>query len=157
VTAAASRPLTGRRVAVIAGAIAVLVLAPNVVLTILAVSTFSGLVVPNSYVASQEFDRARAAQEALGWRVAVSYAGDRLDLALTDPSGRAVRPEALTVTLGRPTTARDDVTVPLEPVPGGYAGTAALAPGRWRVEIAATAADGTAFRQRRSLFVRGSR
>ena len=155
-TAAAPRPLTGRRVALIAAAVFALVLAPNIVLAILAVNTFSGLVVPNSYVASQDFDRTRAAQQALGWRLALAHEGDRLALALTDAAGRAVRPASLAVTLGRPTTSRDDLTLVLEPTPFGYAAAAALAPGNWRVEIAAAAADGTAFRQRRSLFVRSA-
>jgi nitrogen fixation protein FixH len=140
--------------ALIAGALFLLVLAPNVVLTVTAVRTFSGLVVPNSYVASQEFDRVKAAQEALGWRVRLDHADGVLRLDLADAAGRAVRPAAVAVTVGRPTTTRDDRALTLEPTPTGYAAAAALAPGHWRVEIAATAADGTAFRQSRDIFVR---
>jgi nitrogen fixation protein FixH len=155
-SATTGQPLTGRRVALIAGTLFALVFAPNIVLAVLAVKTFSGLVVPNSYVASQQFDRARDAQSALGWKVDLIHETDRLALAFTDSFGNTVRPEGLSVTLGRPTTTRNDTTVILEPTPGDFAGSAPLAPGRWRVEIAATAADGTAFRQSRSLFVRGS-
>jgi nitrogen fixation protein FixH len=144
--------LTGRRVAAIAAGLSLLVLAPNVILTVIAVRTFSG-VVPNGYVASQGFDRARAAQQALGWRVGVAHADAVLTLEFRDAAGRPVHPAALTATLGRPTTTRDDRPVTLEPTPAGYAAAAPLAPGNWRVEIAATAADGTAFRQSRDIFV----
>jgi len=146
--------LTGRRVALISGGLFLLVLAPNVVLTVTAVRTFSGLVVPNSYAASQEFDRARAAQEALGWRTVLGHADGVLRLDLADAAGTTVRPPALTVTVGRPTTTRDDRVLALRPTPGGYAAEAPLAPGSWRVEIVATAPDGTRFHQSRDIYVR---
>lgn len=153
-SASSPRPLTGRRVALIAGAFFAAFLIPNLVLTWTAVRTFSGLVVPDSYVASQEFDRLRAAQMALGWTVALDLAEDVLHIAFTDADGHPVHPATLTVTLGRPTTTRDDEVAVLVPTPGGYAAHEPLAPGNWRVEIAATADDGTAFRQSRDIFVR---
>jgi nitrogen fixation protein FixH len=146
--------LTGRRVALIAGAAFLVMLIPNVILTVTAVETFSGLVVPNSYVASQSFDRDRAAQAALGWQVMVDYADGALHLAIDDARGHPVRPAALTVVVGRPTTTRDDVPLTLEETPAGYAAPVPLAAGNWRVEIAAAAVDGTAFRQSRDIFVR---
>ncbi len=150
------RKLTGRAVLLIAlGAFAV-TLAVNLLLAFTAVRTFSGVVVDNSYVASQSFDATRAAQVALGWTVTLTddtQAGV-LGVAFTDASGAVVRPATLAVTLGRPTTTRDDQTIALKQVVGGYAGPAPLAPGLWRVEITATAADGTAFRQSRSLRVK---
>jgi nitrogen fixation protein FixH len=147
-------PLTGRRVALISSGLFLLVLAPNIALTVTAVRTFSGLVVPNSYVASQEFDRVKAAQEALGWRIALAHDDDILRLDLADPAGHAVHPPAFAVTVGRPTTTRDDRTLAMQPTPTGYAADAALAPGHWRVEIVATAENGTAFHQSRDIFVR---
>ena len=146
--------LTGRHVALIAGGAFLAMLVPNIVLTVAAVRTFSGLVVPNSYIASQDFDRARAAQLALGWQAELAHEGGILSLRLADAAGRVVRPAALAVTVGRPTTTRSDLELVLEETPAGYAADADLAPGNWRVEIAATAADGTAFRQSRDIFVR---
>ena len=150
----AARPLTGRRVAGIAAAAFIVMLIPNIVLTVMAVDTFSGLVVPNSYVASQTFDRDRAAQVALGWTVAIVHEGGQVRLTIDDANGRPVRPPALTVTVGRPTTTRDDRALALEETADGYAAAADLAPGGWRAEIAATAADGTPFHQSRALSVR---
>jgi nitrogen fixation protein FixH len=145
--------LDGRRVLAIAAGAFLVMLIPNIVLTVLAVRTFSGLVVPDSYVASQEFDRARVAQEALGWVVGLAHEDGVLTLSLADADGRPVRPATLTVSVRRPTD-RDDQSLTLAETARGYAAEAPLAPGAWRVEIAATAADGTAFRQRRALLVR---
>lgn len=152
-TATRTRPLTGRMVlAITVGAFAVII-GVNLVLAVMAVRTFSGLVVPNSYVASQTFDHDRNAQLALGWTFGVSDRDDTLHLALSDSSGHAVRPQSLAVAVGRPAAAPQDVSAALVETPGGYAAPLALAPGDWRVEIDAVAADGTHFRQRRNLMV----
>ena len=148
-----TRPLTGRMVALIAAGGFLFMLIPNIVLTVFAVDTFSGLVVPNSYVASQSFDRDRAAQLALGWTVGIAHEDGVLRLTIADAAGHTVRPPALAVTVGRPTTARDDRVLALEETPTGYAADATLGPGSWRAEIVATAADGTRFHQSRELRV----
>ncbi|MFO1142697.1 MAG: FixH family protein [Amaricoccus sp.] len=146
--------LGGRQVFVIASLAFLTMLVPNVVLTVTAVKTFSGLVVPNSYVASQSFDHERIAQQALGWQLALAHDDAELSLAIRDATGHAVHPPKLAVSVGRPTTTRDDRVIVLEPTSDGYVGAARLAPGSWRVEIEATAADGTPFRQSRAIFVR---
>jgi len=74
-TRAAPGTLTGRKVAIIAAASLGVAVAANVALAIFAVRTFSGLVVANGYVASQDFDRLRAAQEALGWEGGANHDG----------------------------------------------------------------------------------
>ena len=143
------RPLTGRAVlAMFLGGFGT-VIAVNVTLATHAVRTFPGLEVANSYVASQSFDRRRAAQEALGWQVSSGYEGGGLRVALTDRDGRPLPPPAR-VRLGRPTEARDDRVVALDAA--GRARTA-LAPGLWHVNVAATAPDGTAFARRLTLRV----
>jgi nitrogen fixation protein FixH len=81
---------TGRKMlAVTLGAFGVVV-AVNGVLAWQAVATFPGLEVQNGYVASQTWDAERAAQAALGWRLAVDYdpGRGRLRLAFTDRDGR---------------------------------------------------------------------
>lgn len=150
------RVLTGRAVLLIAlGAFGV-TLAVNLVLAYTAVRTFSGVVVDNSYIASQSFNEKREAQVALGWTVELAEDAEAgvLAVTFTDAEGATVRPATLSVTLGRPTTTRDDQVITLEETLGGYAGLAPLAPGLWRVEIRATADDGTAFQQSRSLHVK---
>ena len=61
-----ARELTGRHVLAITLAAFGVIIAVNMVMAVKAVSTFPGLETPNSYVASQRFDRDRAAQAALG-------------------------------------------------------------------------------------------
>lgn len=150
----AARPLTGRKVFLIAAAIFAVVLTPNLLMAWFAVSTFSGLVVDNSYVASQGFDRARAAQEALGWTLRVEPEADGvLRLGFTDTDGKIVHPASLEAVVGRPTTERSDLQLELQRAPGGYVAEADLDPGNWVVMIAATAADGTAWHRREPLIV----
>jgi nitrogen fixation protein FixH len=147
--------ITGRQVfAVTAGAFAV-VIAVNAVLAWQAVATFPGLEVKNSYVASQGWDAARKAQEALGWRMASDYDGGILRLRFTGPDGRAAPVADLAVLVGRPTEARDDMRPAFAEGPDGFAAPVALAPGRWMVMVEARATDGTLFRQRLELVVRG--
>jgi nitrogen fixation protein FixH len=147
------RPLTGRLVLLIAAGAFLFMLIPNIILTVFAVDTFSGLVVPNSYVASQSFDRDRNAQLALGWTVGIAHENGAVRVTIVDAAGSTVRPEMLSVTVGRPTTTRDDRTLALAETPTGYAAEVDLAPGGWRAEIVATAADGTRFHQSRDLRV----
>jgi nitrogen fixation protein FixH len=149
-----SRPLTGRKVFAIAAVSFGVILGANLLLAYQAVSTFSGLVVPNSYIASQEFDARRRAQEALGWTLDLGHDDATLTVRLTDAAGRTVRPDALEVIVGRPTTAATDVVVEMQPTPEGYAGHVELAPGNWLVQLRARAADGTDYTVRHALFVR---
>ena len=147
------RRLGGRGVLAIAVVSFLIMLTPNIILAVTAARTFTGVVVNDSYVVSQDFDRLKAAQLALGWTVELAHDEDALRIGFTDADGDVVRPAELAVTMGRPTTTRDDRVLSLAETPRGYAGEASLAPGHWRVEIAATAADGTAFRQSRDVWV----
>lgn len=147
------RRLGGRGVFIIAAIAFLVMLTPNIILAVTAARTFSGVAVDDSYVASQEFDRLKAAQLALGWTVVVEHDANVLRLAITDTMGRPAYPAALSVTIGRPTTTRDDRIILMLETPEGYAGEAPMGPGHWRVEIAATADDGTAFRQSHDIWI----
>lgn len=148
------RPITGRHVFLItAGAFAVIIGA-NLTLAVNAVATFPGLEVKNSYVASQSFDRDRAAQQALGWTVTAEVDDNLLRLAITDRAGLPVNPAALSVLVGRTTSAADDRTPALSFDGAAFVAPVALGAGLWTLRIEAEAEDGTAFRQRLSLHVR---
>lgn len=151
---AKTRELKGWHVfAMVAGSFAVII-AVNVTLAVQAVRTFPGLEVANSYVASQDFDASRRAQEALGWQVAAAYTPGTLRLNFTGADGALVWPQNLVARLGRPTEAADDQTLTLTPGAEGFTAPAALAPGKWVLFLTATAADGTPFQQRLDFFVR---
>ncbi|MEZ5912673.1 MAG: FixH family protein [Paracoccaceae bacterium] len=148
-------PLTGRKVFAITASAFAVIIGVNLVLATQAIRTFPGLEVKNSYVASQSFNADRAAQEALGWRVEPRYDGETLTLGFATESGLPADVAALNVLVGRATEARDDQHPAMAPVAGGFAAPVTLEPGQWVIVIEATAGDGTRFRQRLPLQVRG--
>ena len=133
------------------------IIAVNLVMAYKAISTFPGLEVENSYVASQTFDVDRKAQESLGWTVAPSYDGAKgeMVLAFTDAAGKPVVVEALVVLLGRVTEAREDSTPRFVYEGGVYVAPATLDPGKWMLHVSARSGDGVLFQQRLNLFVKG--
>lgn len=150
-----ARPLTGWHVLAMFVAFFGVIIAVNFTLAWKAVSTFPGLEVEDSYVASQTFDAELAAQKALGWVLKPSYdaAADQLRLAFTDAAGQPVTLGSLEVLVGRTTEAGDDQTPEFAVVDGVYVAPATLAMGKWMMAVTAHAADGTLFRQRIDLYV----
>ena len=117
-----------------------------------AVSTFPGLEVKNTYVASQQFDANKEAQLALGWDVSADHRDGQVVLSITDKNG-PVEVQSLTATLGRATTVVDDIHPDFV-----FDGTAYVAPvdlrdGNWNIRMVAVAHDGTTFQQRVILHV----
>lgn len=148
------RQFTGRHaLMVFVGAFGV-IFAVNIALAYSAISTFPGLEVANSYVASQEFDARRTAQEALGWHARADEEGGLVILSLTDESGKPVRVAELNATVGRATQIRDDVTPDFKFDGTAYVAPAELGPGKWDVRLVARAQDGTEFTQRLILHVK---
>ncbi|MDT8857191.1 FixH family protein [Paracoccaceae bacterium Fryx2] len=149
--------LTGRKVAIITVSAFSVIIAVNLVMATKAVTTFPGLEVANSYVASQSFDADRAAQEGLGWTLVPAYdpVGKTLRLAFTDDAGLPAQIASLSVLVGRTTESRKDQTPEFLRESGVFTAPLDLDPGKWMMQIEARAADGTLFRQRIDLFVKG--
>lgn len=149
--------LTGRRVLAVVVSFFAVIIAVNFVLANRAVSTFPGLEVKNSYVASQSFDRERAAQTALGWTLAPEYddAAKELRLTFTDAEGLPAPVSSLKVLVGRTTEANEDRNPDFGRRAGVHVASADLAPGKWMLQIEAQDPNGTLFRQRIDLFVKG--
>lgn len=133
---------TGRKVTAIFVVFFGVIMVVNFTMAHFASSTFGGVVVSNSYVASQHYNKWLAAAEAqkkLGWsatlarlpddRVAVRFAGAPEGLVVSavarHPLGRAPEP-ALAFE-----RAAD----------GAFVSTKAIAPGRWMVRLAAEAGE----------------
>ena len=147
-----NREFTGRHaLAVFCGAFAVII-GVNLVLAWQAVATFPGLVVANSYVASQNFDAERAAQDGLGWTVDARISGGLLQVRVSDVAG-IVRPASISATLGRATNMSQDSTPAFDWTGEAYAAAVDLVPGYWTLWLEMTAADGTGFRRRMPLMV----
>lgn len=151
----AGRPLTGWHVLAITCSAFAVIIGVNVFMAFKAVATFPGLEEASSYVASQNFDRRREAQEALGWTMAPDYRDGRVVLTFTDADGRGVEVQDLQVLIGRKTSSRDDATPAFTGAGGLYQAEQALAPGWWMLRVKAHALDGTLFEQRSEVFVRG--
>ena len=148
-------PFTGRKVlAMFVGAFAVII-GVNLLMAYSAISTFPGMDVKNSYVASQSFDAERAAQLALGWTVSVTYEPGELIVEVVDKSGRPADVALLNAIVGRPTHVRDDQTPQFQQRGGKFRAPLTLAPGKWNLRLKATALDGTKFHQRLSFEVKG--
>lgn len=143
-----TRELTGKHVLAITLAAFGTIVAVNVFMALQAVGTFPGLEVPSSYVASQSFDRDRAAQAALDWTVTANYDGREMALAIRDAQGGPARIRTLAVTVGRPTHVTADQSLQFSQRGGLYVAPLVLEPGVWNLHVTATAWDGTQFRQR---------
>ncbi len=148
------KPMTGFKVLAIAGGAFAVILTANLTLAFNAVSSFPGLEVDNSYVASQNFNEELAEQLGLGWEVSASVEAGMLVLSFTDEDGRPVDVAALDATLGRATHIRDDQRPDFAYHRGTFTAPVDLAPGNWNIRLEATAPDGTLFRQRVVLRVR---
>lgn len=143
-----ARELTGRHVLIITLAAFGVMIAVNVLMAVLAVGSFPGLEVKNSYVASQQFDRERLAQESLGWSAKASYDGRQITIEIVDGQGAHPILRDFTATIGRPTHKRADVTPQFDVAGGVYRAPLVLEPGVWNIHVQAVAPDGTPFRQR---------
>ena len=147
-TANEASTLTGRKVALMFCAAFAVIIGVNLTLAFKAVATFPGLEVKNSYVASQAFDKDRAAQLALGWEVSARIDAETLILTI-DRDGRPVQPKITSAVLGRATSVAQDQFPALRFT--GRHFEAPIAPtgaGNWNLRLVAEAADGTIFKQR---------
>ena len=117
-------------------------------------ATFPGLEVKNSYVASQSFDVDRAAQLALGWDVSAALEGDDLVLRIVD-GDQPIAPMIEQATFGRATHVGQDQTPDFVFTRGALRAPVHAGPGNWNLRLRAEAPDGTLFRQRIVLYVRG--
>ena len=135
-----SGKFTGRHAAMLIVAFFAVVIIVNVMMAKLAIATFGGTVVDNSYVASQHFNQwldSSTADRALGWKVEMVRGTDGLlEARLTDSAGAPLDTAKVTVHVEHPLGARPPQDLALtEVAPGTY--HAKLAPGRWRVWLKA--------------------
>ena len=134
-----SSPFTGRRaLAVIGGGFAVVV-AVNIALAVLASRSHPGLVVDNSYIASQKFNGWLAqgrAQKAMGWTVTATATPLALTVTAISPLGTPLAGLDVVASLEHPLGAEPTRNLPLvETAPGTYTAPHGLSAGQWRTEV----------------------
>jgi nitrogen fixation protein FixH len=157
----ATSEFTGRHLVAIMLAFFGVVIAVNVTMAVLANTSWTGLVVKNSYVASQEFNEKAAeekAQAALGYVPALRIEGAALTYAIADAAGASVPIVAASATFHRPVTTRQDTRVAFAIDPRGIArGEAVLGDGVWIMELTADIGAAHPWRDMRRILVRGGR
>lgn len=132
------RRFTGWHMTGILVAFFAVVIAVNVLMATIAVRSFGGTVVDNSYVESQKFNRYLAqarVQDRLGWQDDVALdAGRHVTLALTDAKGAPVARVRITAIAEHPLGRAPDIELAFhEFAPGRYASDARLPAGRWQL------------------------
>lgn len=147
-----AKPFTGKHMTLILVAGFTVIVGVNVLMATLANTTFGGIVVENSYVASQKFngwlDEARK-EKALGWQVAAQRRSDgRLEVALTGaPADAKVAAEAR-----HPLGRLPDIPMTFEPNGhGAYVSDAVLPEGRWTLRFRVETPEGAIWRVEKAI------
>lgn len=132
----------------------------NLFMAFSATSTWTGLVVQNSYVASQEFNTKLATarqQREWGWQGGLEYADGKLVFALLDGDDRPIPAEEVSVELSRPIGVSGDQKVILPADTNGhYALALDLEQGVWNATIIARFEDQPDYEHRARFVVGGS-
>lgn len=140
---AKAREFTGKHMLAVMLAFFGVIVAVNLTMATFARTSWSGLVVKNSYVAGQEFNRKAGEareQAALGWTPEFSVTGGVLRFALADAEGRPLRLEGGTVALRRPVGDADDAEIALAATSDGLEAPLGVTDGAWIVELHAVVA-----------------
>lgn len=132
--------ITGRHVALGFVGFFAVIIGVNVLMARLALSSFGGTVVDNSYVASQRYNGWLAAartQAALGWSVVIERASDgHVTVEARSRDGRALEGASITAVAHHPLGRASDMPLTFRAGDrGNYRSVAPLPPGRWQVTV----------------------
>lgn len=151
------RQFTGWHMLTVMVAFFGVIISVNLLMATFANTSWTGLVVQNTYVASQQFNErvaASRAQAALGWKTTLSITGGEIRYSLNDASGTPVRAESVVAAFRRPAYEAEDWQVTLTGKTGGnFAALAAVRDGIWIVNTDAKMADGTSYKESRRIVV----
>ncbi len=145
-TTAAPRRFTGLHMTLILVAFFGVVIGVNLYMSRMAISTFGGVVVENSYVASQHFNRwldEAAKEKALGWKAEAKRLPDgrvSVDVQGLKDSGLAENKASLSAIARHPLGRLPDQTLAFtRTASGAYVSSQPLPAGRWRLRLEITA------------------
>jgi nitrogen fixation protein FixH len=138
-TPAARRSFTGWHMTLTLALFFGVVVAVNLVMARLAVGTFGGTVVPNSYVASQKFNGWLAEgrrQAELGWRTEVKRdSAGRLRVQVCDRDGAVLAGLSVSAHAVHPLGQAEGKRLAFDGHDGAYVSRTALPAGRWLVTV----------------------
>lgn len=136
---------TGRHMLLLALGFFGVIISVNVFMAVVSSTSWTGLVVKNSYVASQEFEEKRIAHEqqvAAGWQASFTYTPGVARLIVTDSAGSPVDLGVVNLLINRPVGGHDDQTLTLTALAdGSYTAAVVLGAGVW--DMLATASTST--------------
>ena len=153
-----TRTFTGWHMAAITISFFAVIIAVNLTLAFFASSSWTGLVVANSYVASQSFNRdaeiARQ-QQALGWQMNLTVNRSLAKIAIFDRDNLPMTGLNIRAVLQRPTDEdRDQVLKLHEAGAGIYLADATIGSGVWVADITAEGAARKPVRFVQRIFVK---
>ena len=131
----------------------------NLIMAWNASHSWSGLVVPNTYVASQQFNGKVAEARALaasGIEGSLTIESGRIAYRVVDAKGEPVIANDVAATFKRPVDEREDFTLALEPAgPGLFTAESDILPGQWIVDISTNRDGARVFHQTVRTIVTG--
>ena len=158
-TLAATKPFTGRHMLVIFLCFFTVVIGVNIFMAVMAIHSWTGLVVENSYVASQHFNSDVAALKKsaeLGISHGLHYGKGKLQLSLTDAEGHPVQATNIQISFERAFGANHQQVLSIARLSTDlFEGSAVLSLGTWKGEISADLSNGDRWRQPFRLMVNG--
>jgi nitrogen fixation protein FixH len=158
-TAKAQKPreFTGKHMLAVILAFFGVILAVNLTLATLASTSWTGLVVENTYVASQQFNKKAEegrAQAALGWTGKLTIAWGEVRYSLTDAAGKPVVLHGVKVLFRHPAYESEDKSVTLALATGQeFAAQHMPKDGVWIVEVDADAGLAEPYREVRRIMI----
>ncbi len=146
---ASPREFTGRHMLAVMVAFFGVVIGVNLTLAWFANSSWSGLIVANGYVASQEFNRGEErirARALLGWTAELAHEGGTFTVTMKTRDGAPLGGLKLEGTMRRPVTAKEDAALAFKARGDGrYEAPAVLAGGQWELVLSARNPQGQSF------------
>lgn len=131
----------------------------NFTMAYLATSTWSGLVVKNTYIASQEFNGKAAGIRAMlstGIKGTLEVRQDNIRYGLAMPGDEPVLADKVTAHFKRPVGEHQDFVTELKPAGAGvYEASHPVLPGHWIVEIIAVRDGETIMHEANRIAVTG--
>lgn len=158
-----AREFTGRHMLIVIVGFFAVVIGVNVTMATLARKSWTGLVVENTYVASQQFnEEARKGREqaALGWTGKLTIASGEVRYGLVDAHGKSLPLHGVRILFRHPAYEAEDETLTLTAPADATSGNAAEFAARhtprdgvWIVEIDADAGLASPFRDVRRVMI----
>jgi nitrogen fixation protein FixH len=151
------REFTGKHMLAIILAFFGVVITVNLTMATLATTSWTGLVVENTYVASQQFNKKAEegrAQAALGWTAKLTVANGEVRYGLTDAAGKPVALHGVKVLFRHPAYESEDESVALAPGQRQeFAARHVPRDGVWIVEVDADAGLAEPYRDVRRVMI----